>query len=124
MDQRKFCSQCSITGRHHGLTSVCLALFKYSSIFKLFLLLSDKRTIALCSGPGLLLQDSRVQTERVIWVPSVPILLRTERSALADHCSTAATEVLHFSVTPAADNPALRCHSLLDLQCTSIAVSF
>lgn len=61
MDQRKFCSQCSITARYLGLTFVCLALFK--RIFKLFLLLSDKRTIALCPGPGLLVQDSRGQTK-------------------------------------------------------------
>lgn len=82
MDQRKFCPQCSITARYLGLTFVCLAQFnarqKYSSIFKLFLLLFDKRTVALCPGPGLLLQDSRVQTKRVIWVASVPIPLRTE----------------------------------------------
>lgn len=82
MDQRKFCSQCSIMARYLGLTFVRFAQFnarhEYSSIFKLFLLLSDKRTIVLCPGPGLLLQDSRVQNKRVTWVDSVPIRLRTE----------------------------------------------
>lgn len=91
-----------------------------TAYFKLFLLLSDKRTIALCPGPGLLLQDSRGQTKKVIWVARVPKAHRPEPLL------TAPVLLLQkcFSLTLAADNPALQGHSLLDPQCTPLAVCF
>lgn len=45
-------------------------------------------------------------------------------TALADHSSTSASKVLHFSLTRAADTPALQHHSLSHLQCTFLALGF
>lgn len=121
MDQKKFCFECSTRARYLGLTFVCLAQLsarqKYRSIFELLLLLSDKRSPALCPGPGLLLWDSRVQTERAA------------RPAVRPHSSglpllTTPVLLLQKRSSPAADAPALQHHSLSHLQCTFLALGF
>lgn len=123
MDQKKFCFECSTRARYLGLTFVCLAQLsarqKYRSIFELLLLLSDKRSPALCPGPGLLLWDSRVQTERAarpavrphssgLPLLTTPVLLLQKRSSLLNSCCRHSCFAASLPVTSAVHFPSLR----------------